>query len=238
MLPVAKKDFPSAYADKSRLQYYASLFSTVEINSSFYKLPMAGTIGRWANEVSEDFRFSFKISRDISHSRNLNFDPGDVRKFMTVLKHSASKKGCILIQFPGGLTSIHIAALKKLLEEISKYNTGNEWQLALEFRHSSWYTAETASLLKQFSAITVSHDMHPVVHPNGIAGFSGPQYYRFHGMLPKYRGQYTDEVLSACAAKIRSALSSGYPVYAYFNNSLGDAFGDATRLQQMLSCQP
>src|SRR2546423_6921762 len=56
VLPFSKRSFPAEFKDKSRLHYYASLFNSIEINSSFYKMPMASTIKRWGESVPDGFR--------------------------------------------------------------------------------------------------------------------------------------------------------------------------------------
>src|SRR4051812_42568677 len=100
VLPVPNKGhYPPEYQDKSRLHFYASLFNTVEVNSSFYKLPMPRTVERWASEVPEHFRFSFKLWREITHVKELNYDPANIARFFEVVNRIGAKKGCILIQF-------------------------------------------------------------------------------------------------------------------------------------------
>ena len=77
VLPVPNKSFfPPKYRDKTRLNYYASLFNSVEINSSFYKVPLPRTVEKWTTEVPPNFRFSFKLSKAITrrflvHCKNI-----------------------------------------------------------------------------------------------------------------------------------------------------------------------
>src|SRR4051812_17153306 len=86
MLPVPNKSFfPIEYRDKSRLHYYATFFNSVEINCSFYKVPMPRTIERWANDVPEGFRFTFKLWKGVTHAKELNYNSADVRSFMQVI---------------------------------------------------------------------------------------------------------------------------------------------------------
>src|ERR1700712_4410010 len=83
VLPVPnKKSFPEGFQDKSRLTYYSSLFNTIEINSSFKKIPQFKTAQRWAAEVPDDFRFTIKLSKWITHNKDLAFDPADVKHFI------------------------------------------------------------------------------------------------------------------------------------------------------------
>src|ERR1700750_2709537 len=99
-----KSAFPPAFRDQSRLAYYASLFNSLEVNSSFYKVPLATTVQRWATEVPDDFRFTFKLWREITHVKGFDYRPEDVHRFMQVIAQAGDKKGCLLLQFPPSLT--------------------------------------------------------------------------------------------------------------------------------------
>src|SRR4051812_48059362 len=69
-LPVPNKTFfPPEFQEKSRLCYYSSLFNTVEINSSFYRIPLPRTVEKWSSEVTDDFLFTFKLWREITHGK-------------------------------------------------------------------------------------------------------------------------------------------------------------------------
>jgi uncharacterized protein YecE (DUF72 family) len=98
--PIPKRDFAPEFADKSRLTFYASLFNSIEINSSFYKIPIAKTLSKWCTEVPGDFKFTFKLWQGITHNKGLAFNPDDVFKFIEVINVVGSKKGCLLVQFP------------------------------------------------------------------------------------------------------------------------------------------
>ncbi|RYF89308.1 MAG: DUF72 domain-containing protein, partial [Chitinophagaceae bacterium] len=72
ILPYTKANFPAAFRDQSRLHYYSRLFNSIEINSSFYKLPLPATFEKWAADVTEDFRFTLKLSKCVSHAKELH----------------------------------------------------------------------------------------------------------------------------------------------------------------------
>jgi uncharacterized protein YecE (DUF72 family) len=143
VLPVPKALYPAAFKDKSRLIYYASLFNSVEINSSFYKTPMASTVSKWADSVHGNFQFTFKLSKAITHSKELLFDRNDVDYFMQTIGHAGNKKGCLLAQFPPGVKIEKINQLKELVTAIKESDAIGEWKLAIEFRHRSWYHNNT-----------------------------------------------------------------------------------------------
>lgn len=148
VLPVPNKQFyPPEYRDKSRLTYYGSLFNSLEVNSSFYKVPRAITVAKWADSVPADFRFTFKLWKAITHNKNLVFDPLDIDHFMRVINEAGNRKGCLLVQFPASIKADCKPALMKLLDRVRKLNTGNQWKLSVEFRHTSWYDDAIMSAL-------------------------------------------------------------------------------------------
>lgn len=130
-----KRGFPPEYSHLSRLSYYALQENSIEINSSFYKIPQAKTVSRWAMEVPPSFRFTFKLWRQITHQKNLLFRIEDILRFMEAVHLSEARQGCILVQFPPGLQAGALPQLKELLAILQTYT----WAVAVEFRHSSWY---------------------------------------------------------------------------------------------------
>lgn len=233
VLPVRNKGFfPDEYRDKSRLNYYSSLLNTVEVNSSFYKLPLARTVEKWANDVPEDFRFTFKLSKSITHAKELDYNAEDVVNFFRVVDNAANKKGCILIQFPASIKVSKFQKLKQLLDEITAVST-QDWHLAVEFRDSSWYRDTVYQMLESYKAVVVMHDMPKSFTPI-IDMEQNFVYLRFHGQAGDYRGGYDDDFLRDHAANIRDWLEQGLPVFAYFNNTIGDAVHNAIMLDSFL----
>src|SRR5688572_27388286 len=96
VVPVRKELYPREFQGKSRLTYYSSLFNSIEINSSFYKTPKAATVGRWSESVPDNFRFTFKLSKAITHSKKLEFDILLLELFFNAINHIGNKKGCLL----------------------------------------------------------------------------------------------------------------------------------------------
>ena len=227
VLPVPNKTFfPPEFQQSSRLTYYASLFNSVEVNSTFYKLPLARTVARWAEEVPHDFRFSFKLIQTATHALKQTLDVRPIPAFLQCL--DTAKRGCVLVQLPPKFT-IDITQLGVLLNALE--NCG--WPLAIEFRNPSWYTDDVFELLYQHNAAMVLHDMKKSAAPMELTSYEFV-YLRFHGPEPGYRGSYTDSHLAEYASYINEWLDDGKTVYAYFNNTLGDAVGDLVRLRGMV----
>lgn len=233
VLPVPNKlSFPEAFRNKSRLTYYASLFNTVEINSTFRKLPMPQTVEKWAASVPDDFQFTFKLPGAITHNYGLAFNPEDVNQFMQVVAACVYKKGCLLVQFPGMLTVTHAGQLEKLLTAIRQNDPEEQWKIACEFRHPSWYDNNTYDLLRSHPMGIVLHDM-PSSPPlkDDAAGFV---YVRFHGPERGYQGSYPDDFLDAYAKRIKAWQDEGKMVYVYFNNTVGDAVNNLITLNRFM----
>ena len=221
-LPVRRSQYPVEFQGKSRLQYYASLFNSLEVNSIFYKLPRNSTVVNWASSVPGNFRFTFKVSKTITHVKGLQFTVKDVDDFMKAVENIGEKKGCLLAQFPPSLKLERIDQLQRLLETLGEATYNSHWKLAIEFRDPSWYEREVHELLGEYNAAMVIQDIPKSATPLQYA--TGDFIYlRFHGPEPRYRGDYSNEFLKQYARYIRKWISKNKTVYAYFNNTVGAA---------------
>lgn len=237
VLPVPNKQaLDPEWRSRPRITYYASLFNSIEVNSSFYKIPMLATFARWADEVPAEFKYTIKLWRGITHVTGLRFDPADVGRFIRSANALAQKKGCLLIQLPPRLTADASWRLTALLDLIHQSDAGRSWKLAVEFRNRTWYSPEVNAILSRYGAGRVLHDMPasaiselPVDHPT--IPFV---YLRFHGPKGDYKGGYEHTVLAAWAERIGVWLTERKEVYIYFNNTIGDALADLERLRLLL----
>jgi uncharacterized protein YecE (DUF72 family) len=239
VLPVPNKQaFPEAFRAGSRLAYYSTLFNSIEINSTFYKIPLPTTFSRWAEEVQPDFRFTVKLWRGITHVPGLRFTKEDVHRYLYAVHHLGEKKGSLLIQFPAGLQATAVEKLGQLLDTICAADPARTWKLAVEFRHRSWYVPEVWALLHRYQASGVLHDM-PASSITELPDTTVPFIYlRFHGPAGDYKGGYPDAGLRTWAEKAVGWLSAGKEVYVYFNNTIGDALVDLTRLRTLILDHP
>ncbi|HTI89790.1 MAG TPA: DUF72 domain-containing protein [Puia sp.] len=231
VLPLPNKQaFPPEFRAGTRLTFYASLFNSLEVNSSFYKIPMPGTFSKWVTEVPEDFRFTVKLWQGITHSPQLSFNPADVDKFMHAANQLATKKGCLLIQLPPSLKADKADQLQFLLEQISQ--TQQHWRLSVEFRNRTWYKPEIEKLLAQFKTTRVLHDIpaSKIMETTGDLPFI---YLRFHGPAGDYKGGYGEAALKEYAEMIQKWQRAGKEVYVYFNNTIGDAITDLEILREL-----
>lgn len=237
VLPVPNRQaFPEAFRQRPRLSYYASLLNSIEVNSSFYRIPMASTFARWKSEVPPTFAFTVKLWRGITHAPGLMSDTADIARFIAAAEHLEEKKGCLLIQLPPALTAGASDQLDRMLAAICRLDPRRTWKLAVEFRNPSWYDKKTAQLLLDYQACLVLHDRPPAAVTSLPAALTALSfaYLRFHGPEGDYRGGYAEPALAVWAARIRDWLAAGKEMYVYFNNTIGDALTDLSRLKELV----
>jgi uncharacterized protein YecE (DUF72 family) len=207
--------------------HYATVFDTVEINNSFYRLPEAATFDRWAERAPRNFLFAVKASRYLTHMKKLK-DPEDpLGRFFGRAHHLGSHLGPVLYQLPPGLMK-DLPRLEHFLQALPR-----SVRHTIEFRDPSWYSDEVLELLRVNDVALCLHDMlgsaTERVRPASFV------YVRFHGPSGHYAGGYSSERLRAWASWLRTQLADGVDVYAYFNNDVGGhAPRDAVALRRLL----
>jgi uncharacterized protein YecE (DUF72 family) len=232
-IPIPRAQYPAGYEGATRLTYLASLVNSIEINSSFYKLPQAATVEKWSKSVPDDFRFTFKLSKTVTHEKGLQYKAEDVAAFFKVINNAGPKKGCVLVQFPPSLKDDHVDALKDLITDVIANDPEREWKIAVEFRDMSWYSAYVTDWLEEQNVAVVIQDI-PKSATRVRQENTDFIYLRFHGPEPRYRGSYTDAFLLKQKAEIVAWLKQGKDVYVYFNNTMGDAFNNLVTLRDFV----
>lgn len=232
-LPIHKYLYPPPFENASRLTFYASLFNSIEINSSFYRIPQAATVTKWAASVPENFKFTFKLWKGVTHNRGLNFNTEDVAAFFKSINSVKEKKGCLLIQFPPGLGREYSVQLYNLLSCIKETDTTQDWKIAVEFRNNTWYHEHVYKLLNFYKAAIVIQDIPKSATPllNHKTDF---MYIRFHGPKGNYRESYSEDFIKEYATYLNERIEEGKTVYVYFNNTMGDAFDNLKNLNGLL----
>lgn len=234
LLPVPNKGhYPADYKDKSRLHYYGSLFNSIEINSSFYKMPLATTVAKWAADVPDDFQFTFKLLKDVTHAKGLDFDAQLVEEFFRRISAAGHKRGCLLVQFPGSIKPVYLREVERLLAAIAAGDPEKLWNTCIEFRHQSWYNDDTYALLEQYGMGLVLHDK---LAQGGAFMEVDTKfvYVRFHGPDGNYRGSYSDDYLYEYGSYIYDWINEGKTVYTYFNNTMGNAIANLRLLRDVV----
>jgi len=95
------KFYPEDIPQKKWLEFYCKNFKTVELNNTFYRLPEEKTFDNWRKNTPDDFIFSVKASRYITHIKKL-IDKEPLKEFLKRARHLKEKLGPILFQLPPG----------------------------------------------------------------------------------------------------------------------------------------
>lgn len=235
ILPVPNKSYyPEAYKERSRLCYYGSLMNSIEINSSFYKIPLGSTIKKWSGEVPPGFKFTFKLFKGITHNPGLAYNPEEISRFMEVVSQVGEKKGSILVQFPPSVRMTNFTQLSGLMASLRSNDPERKWKIALEFRHPSLYAGEISELLQEYGFGQVIHDKGTAASPFDVAD-TDFRYLRFHGPGGNYRGSYTEDVLYEYAGYIAEWIALRKNVFVYFNNTMGEAYENQMTLKTFVT---
>jgi uncharacterized protein YecE (DUF72 family) len=138
--------YPLDLPAKRMLRYYGEHFRTVEINSTFYRMPTAALLETWAGEVPADFRFVLKASQRITHQRRLADADEEAGYLLDVAATLQSRLGALLFQLPPSLKkdAPRLDAFLALLPP--------PYRAAFEFRHPSWFDDEVFALLHDHQA--------------------------------------------------------------------------------------
>jgi uncharacterized protein YecE (DUF72 family)/chaperonin cofactor prefoldin len=220
--------------DKSMLHVYTRVFSSVEIDSTFYRYPSKGTVMGWARYSPEGFVYTAKLPKLITHEKRLDLGEGikqDLQQFLELMEplSLSGKLGCILIQLPPRFNF-----KPKELEDFFKLLPGHV-RFAIEFRNLSWMRKETWTLLEKYRvAYTIVDE--PLLPPE-IHVTTDFAYFRWHGRgsRPWFDYEYSAEELEPWVPRVKEVTERVERVYGYFNNHYhGYAVENCLQVLEML----
>ncbi|MDD8020020.1 MAG: DUF72 domain-containing protein [Acidobacteriota bacterium] len=218
--------YPPGLKSAGWLEFYSRQFNTVELNMTFYRSPRPEIIHNWVEKTPDDFRFSLKASRQITHLKKLRKVEHDLEHLAFLAKQFRGKIGCLLYQLPPSLTK-DIELLTSFLQILPA-----GFHQVIEFRHQSWYSADVYDLLSRYQVtlclVSSGRLQSEIVVTSNLA------YFRFHGLTGGYRYRYSDDEL-----KKWSEVIARLPVEEaciYFNNDYrAQAVFNAMKLRELLS---
>jgi uncharacterized protein YecE (DUF72 family) len=210
------------------LEHYATLFHTVEVNTTFYRLPRRDAVARWVEQTPDDFLFAVKMSRYITHLKRLTDVEGGLERFYERIEPlvRSPKLGPVLWQLPPNFKRND----ERLASALEVLPLGRH---AFEFREPSWYAQEVYELLRRHNAALVIPDSprYPFRMLELTADWT---FIRLHHSSRGRNGNYSERELEEWARRIGEWRREA-DVYAYFNNDWeGFAVKNGRRLQQLL----
>jgi uncharacterized protein YecE (DUF72 family) len=201
--------YPVGMRSSEFLAFYAQRLSTVELNTTFYRLPQAPQLERWAATVPDGFRFAVKVPRTISVFGRVDFVPDLCARVRELGDHL----GPLLVRFADG-RGRDDAFLASLLDALD-----DDLEVALDFRDPSWDGIEPE--LERWGAVRV-----------GQLDATGARFRYLRMREPPY----DDAALRALADTIGPLLADGLAVYCYFRHEdEPTAPAYATRLLELVN---
>jgi uncharacterized protein YecE (DUF72 family) len=163
--------YPEHLPHNRWLEFYSQHFPAVEVDSTFYHAPSAKTAEHWLEQTPDDFRFTCKMPKEITHELRLRDCTEKVAAFLEGIEPLLPKLGCVLIQLPPSMKPKQDEhALKEFLAWLPP-----AFRFAVEFRHSDWHQPRIASFLEQHRICRVWSDTTPLQDQNMGAFEPQPQ---------------------------------------------------------------
>lgn len=207
------------------LSLYAQLFRTVELNTTFYRLPPPDASTRWHDATPPRFTFAAKGSRFLTHMKRLLDIGTGPERFFERVAGLGSKLVVVLWQLPPKMKP-DAGRLDAFLDALPRHV-----RHAVEFRDDRWYSNEICSVLERHGAAFCEHDHVRLAPPRLTAPF---RYVRFHGATAP-GGRYGRSGVRGAAEELTRWRDAGGDAYVYFNNDTGGhALTDALALLRML----
>jgi len=214
--------YPSSLKSYEFFDYYSNVFNTLELNSTFYRIPTKSTLNSWKYKLKkkENFKLSIKAHKSLTHKYRLkNID--EIKDYVNLISILDSYLGAVLFQLPPSFEY----DIETLIN-FSKIFDNQNIKAAIEFRNQSWYRIETYAILNEKNIAMVWHDYNQELICKQTADFI---YVRLHGSQGKYKGSYGDEFFKNLKSKFNSD-----EIYVYFNNTDDNsAFKDALRAKEI-----
>ena len=203
--------YPTGLPPARWLEHYATLFDTVEVNATFYRLPKRDSVARWVEQTPPDFVFAVKASRYLTHLKRLTDLGQGVERFYERIEPlvRSPKLGPVLWQLPANFHRDD----DRLARALAALPDGRH---CFEFRHESWFVPEVYEILRRHAAALVVGD-HPERPFQAHELTADWTFIRFHYGHRGRKGNYSERELEDWAQRIED-WRRRVEVFAYFNN--------------------
>ncbi len=206
--------YPENLPAAKMLSFYAGKFDTVEINNTFYRMPDAKTLEKWANEVPDRFVFILKAPQRITHQKRLADAGEEVRYFFEVTEVLGPKLGPVLFQLPPFARK----DLPKLRDFLRILPPGRRF--AFEFRHESWCTDDVYDELRRCDAALCAADTDEISDPENVLTPTASW-----GYLRLRRSEYSGDALQQWARRVeQQRWSDAFVFFKHEDEGKGPVF--------------
>lgn len=219
--------YPRDFKPTKFLAFYARRFSTVEINNSFYRLPPKAVFEKWRSTTGNEFYFSIKANRYITHLKKLNKAQESVKRLLYAACGLKDALGPILFQLPPHW-KCNLPRLEQFLSMLPRTT-----RYAFEFRDRTWFNPNIYELLSRHVAALCITEIGNLRSP--ILETTDFIYIRLHGPDRAYQGTYSRKQLQWWADYIVAQRDAGKDIWCYFDNDQsGFAAVNALTLEKLV----
>lgn len=147
--------YPPETKARDYLSVYAQSFNAVELDTTFYAAPRLSQVEAWRDATPDDFQFTAKTPRAVTHDRHLVNAQEEMSEFLDAIRGLGDKLGAVLLQLPPDFTWDEREALWSFLAGLP-----SDIRFAAEFRHRSWLQDETLERLREANVAWTAADLH------------------------------------------------------------------------------
>ena len=224
--------YPKGCPPSRWLATYAEWFDTVEVNATFYRLTKPHVVQGWIEQSPDDFIFTIKGSRYLTHMKRLLEREQGLKRFYDSIEPliGHAKMGPVLWQLPPDFKRDD-GRLRAWLDVLETTPTERH---TVEFRHETWYVEPVFELLRERGVALAVGDRPDLPQPPTLEPTADFAFIRFHYGARGRRGNYSDSEIAEWAERI-AALAAEVDVFAYYNNDWeGFAVANGKRLRRLL----
>lgn len=220
--------YPADLPASAMLAHYLQSFDTVELNNTFYHLPLESTLDNWRQSVPMNFLFAAKGSRFLTHMKKLKDPEEGIARYFQRVDRLGKRLGPIIWQLPPRWKK-NVERLETFLRALPKKH-----RYSFEFRDVSWHDEEVYEVLRRYKAAFCIYEIAGVRSQRLVT--TDFVYVRLHGPTDKpYQGSYSPEALRDWADQIRSWSRDVKAIYFYFDNDhIGHAARNALELKRLV----
>jgi uncharacterized protein YecE (DUF72 family) len=231
--------YPPGAKQEQWLPFYAQVFDTVELDTTFYHPPRPAVVRSWDRNTPADFRFTAKVPQRITHESRLSIIGGHLQDFVESLAVLGEKLGPLLVQMPAEFERDAGTAgvLDRFLAAAPR-----DVRFAVEFRHASWHAPETYELLRRHRAALAWTGWRNLPRVAEVtADFLYCRWLGDRREIERFDHVQIDRSAEATAweADVKRALPQVREIFGYFNNHwAGHSPASANEMKQRLGLVP
>jgi uncharacterized protein YecE (DUF72 family) len=228
-----KTFYPPGLKKAAYLGYYAEQFKSVEVDSTFYRIPSEKTVRGWYETTPEEFTFACKVPQSITHEACLVDCEGQLNAFVNAISLLQHKLGPMLFQFPYFNKKV-FPRPQEFLDRLQAFlrQLPEGFQFAVEIRNKAWVSPELLDLLREHTVAFTLIDHPWMARPGELmkkddvvtADFVYVRMlgdrYAIEELTQTWEKTVVDRgrELAEWAAVVDALLSRGLKVYTYVNN--------------------